>query len=162
MTSLNRRLRRLTSEEYRRLGEALAGAKADGEIDQVVDGAWLLALSGCRLGEIVNLKWREVDAESGCFRLSDSKEGATARPAGRVLLDYIAMITVRRTPPGCLPLPAVARCLAASPRGGSVPRKALVSKASLLAQCHLRRPTRSLKHPRRRSGAHAVDGSHLP
>ena len=98
----NRRLRRLTSEEYRRLGEALAGAKADGEIDQVVDGAWLLALSGCRLGEIVNLKWREVDAESGCFRLSDSKEGATVRPAGRVLLDYIAMITRAENSSGVL------------------------------------------------------------
>jgi len=88
----NRRLRRLTPEEYRRLGGALVNAKADGEIDQVIDGGWLLALSGCRLGEIVNLKWSEVDAKGGCLRLSDSKEGATVRPAGRAVLDYITTI----------------------------------------------------------------------
>ena len=88
----NRRLRRLTPEEYRRLGAALVNAKADGEIDQVIDGGWLLALSGCRLGEIVNLKWSEVDAKGGCLRLSDSKEGATVRPAGRAVLDYIGTI----------------------------------------------------------------------
>lgn len=61
----NRRLRRLTPEEYRRLGGALDNARADGETDQVIDGSWLLALSGCRLGEIVNLKWSEVDKRGG-------------------------------------------------------------------------------------------------
>jgi integrase len=88
----NRRLRRLTPEEYRRLGSALVNATANGEVAQVINGGWLLALSGCRLGEIVNLKWSEVDATGGCLRLSDSKEGATVRPAGRVLLDYITTI----------------------------------------------------------------------
>ncbi|HXZ16404.1 MAG TPA: tyrosine-type recombinase/integrase, partial [Roseiarcus sp.] len=88
----NRRLRRLTPEEYRRLGVALLEAKAVGEIDQVIDGSWLLVLSGCRLGEIVNLKWSEIDAKGRCLRLSDSKEGATVRPAGQVLIDYIATI----------------------------------------------------------------------
>jgi integrase len=44
------------------------------------------------LGEIVNLKWREVDAKGGCFRLIDSKEGAAVRPVGRALLHYIAAV----------------------------------------------------------------------
>lgn len=88
----NRRLRRLTPEEYQRLGVALLDAKVGGEIDQVIDGSWLLVLSGCRLGEVVNLKWSEVDARGGCLRLSDSKEGATARPVGQAVLDYITTI----------------------------------------------------------------------
>lgn len=87
-----RRQRRLTPHEYAKLGEALQSAKAEGELAQVIDGAWLLALSGCRLGEVVNLKWEEVDYKGGCLRLADSKEGASVRPAGRKLLEYIASI----------------------------------------------------------------------
>lgn len=86
------RTRRLTPDEYRKLGQALEEASADGETAQVVDGAWLIALSGCRLGEIVNLKWSEVDVAGSCLRLDDSKEGASIRPAGRPLLDRISSI----------------------------------------------------------------------
>jgi integrase len=52
----------------------------------------LLALTGCRLGEIENLKWSEVDADGGCFRLEDSKEGASVRPIGRPAFDLLATI----------------------------------------------------------------------
>ena len=99
----NRRLRRLSPEEYRRLGAALLEAKARGEIDQVIDGSWLLVLSGCRLGEIVNLKWSEIDAKGRCLRLADSKEGATVRPAGRDFFDHIATIKCCENCPMVLP-----------------------------------------------------------
>jgi integrase len=36
----------------------------------------LLALTGCRLGEVLNLKWSEVDLERGLIHLEDSKTGA--------------------------------------------------------------------------------------
>lgn len=36
----------------------------------------LLLLTGCRRGEIVNLRWENVDFEHGCLRLPDSKTGA--------------------------------------------------------------------------------------
>ena len=36
----------------------------------------LLLLTGCRRGEIVNLRWEHVDFEHGCLRLPDSKTGA--------------------------------------------------------------------------------------
>ena len=88
-----RRQRRLSPDEYGILGHALAAAQKDGETKQVVDGVWMLALSGCRLGEIVNLKWSDVDASGSALRLSDSKEGASVRPAGRPLLQHIENIT---------------------------------------------------------------------
>lgn len=72
----NRRQRRLTADEYKALGKALAAAEADAETAQGIKGAWLLALTGCRLGEVESLKWSEVDDDGGCFRLEDSKEGA--------------------------------------------------------------------------------------
>jgi integrase len=59
---------------------------------QLLDAVWLLALTGCRLGEIINLKYAEVDQEGGCFRLEDSKEGASLRPVGRAVFDYLATI----------------------------------------------------------------------
>jgi integrase len=36
----------------------------------------LLLFTGCRRGEIVNLRWEHVDFEHGCLRLPDSKTGA--------------------------------------------------------------------------------------
>ena len=35
----------------------------------------LLLITGCRLNEILTLKWEEVDPESQCLRLRDSKTG---------------------------------------------------------------------------------------
>jgi integrase len=92
------RKRRLSGEEYRLLGKALKAAADDGDIEQGLNGIWLLALTGCRLGEIENLKWTEVDAASGCFRLMDSKEGASVRPIGKPALDIIANVERRK---GC-------------------------------------------------------------
>ena len=87
-----RRRRRLTPEEYTQLGRALLERAEAGETRQVIDGIWLLALSGCRLGEIVNLRWSEIDRGGGALRLVDSKEGASVRPAGQRLLDYVTTI----------------------------------------------------------------------
>lgn len=98
-----RRERRLTPEEYRRLANALAAAETDCETWQGVTGAWLLALTGCRLGEIVGLKWAEVDDAGGCFRLSETKEGASVRPIGRPAFDALAKIERREGCPFVLP-----------------------------------------------------------
>lgn len=87
-----RRQRRLTFDEFRKLGKALIAAKANAETDQGINGAWLLALTGCRLGEIENLKWSEVDDEGCCFRFEDSKEGASVRPIGRSVFDLLATV----------------------------------------------------------------------
>jgi integrase len=100
------RTRRLTSEEYRQLGKALKAARDEGDIEQGLNGVWLLALTGCRLGEIERLKWVELDAASGCFRLQDSKEGASVRPIGKAAFEVIAKAERRK---GCAFVLAAAR-----------------------------------------------------
>lgn len=83
------RTRRLSPEDYRALGKALAAAEADGERWQAITGLWLLTLTGCRLGEIAGLEWAEVDTAGQALRLIDSKEGASVRPVGRPVLDVL-------------------------------------------------------------------------
>jgi integrase len=97
------RTRRLNSEEYRRLGKALKAARDDGDAEAGLVGIWLLALTGCRLGEIGLLKWAEVDAASSCFRLKDSKEGASVRPIGKPAFDVIARAGRRKDSAFVLP-----------------------------------------------------------
>lgn len=91
----NRRDVRLTPEEYRRFGAALQQAADEGENPLVIAAAWLLALTGCRRGEIEALKWSEVDEAGRCLRLADSKEGASVRPAGSPAFDVLAMVERR-------------------------------------------------------------------
>ncbi len=86
----NHRVRRLSAEEYRQLGMALADAQVDAEAPQGIAGIWLLALTGCRSGEIINLTWEEIDKEGGCLRLTESKEGASVRPAGQAVFEVLA------------------------------------------------------------------------
>jgi integrase len=50
------------------------------------------AFTGCRRGEIVNLRWDEVDETKGCYRLRDSKEGRSTRPIGRPAFDILGQI----------------------------------------------------------------------
>lgn len=81
--------RRLTDDEYRRLGVALTSELAELDARQAVTGVWLLALTGCRLGEIVTLRWNEVDSAGGCLRLTDSKTGPSTRPIGHSAFDVL-------------------------------------------------------------------------
>src|ERR1700676_1804393 len=97
------RTRRLNSEDYRRLGKALKAAHDDGDVEAGLIGFWLLTLTGCPLGEIELLKWTEVEAPSGCFRLRDSKEGASVRPIGKPAFEVISKVKRRKDCPFVLP-----------------------------------------------------------
>jgi integrase len=81
--------RRLSEQDYRLLGKILKTASTDDRFQCAVPIIRLLALTGCRRGEGVNLKWTELDAENSCLRLSDSKEGASVRPIGLPVLDLL-------------------------------------------------------------------------
>jgi integrase len=87
-----RREIRLSADQYRVLGKALAEADSAGENSAAILGVRLLALTGCRRGEIERLRWEEVDLPARCLRLSDSKEGKSIRPLGDDAIALFAKI----------------------------------------------------------------------
>lgn len=97
------RRRRLTPDEYRALGKALDAAEAESATEQSISGAWLIALTGCRLGEVTALKWSEIDEGCGCFRLEDSKEGRSIRPIGSPAFNVLKKISKKKGCPFVFP-----------------------------------------------------------
>jgi integrase len=88
----NKRERRLDAKEFRALGKALADAEAEMELPQAVAGTWLIALTGCRYGEVQALKWSEVDIEGEALRLGDTKTGASVRPLSKRAIEVLDKI----------------------------------------------------------------------
>ena len=71
-----RRERFLTDEEFRRLGRVLDEAEScKGVSVHAVAAMRLLLLTGCRKGEILNLRWDQVDMSAAELRLPDTKTG---------------------------------------------------------------------------------------
>ena len=71
-----KRERFLTEEEFRRLGRVLDEAETcKGVSVHAVAAMRLLLLTGCRKGEILNLRWDQVDLEVGELRMPDTKTG---------------------------------------------------------------------------------------
>lgn len=83
-----RRERRLSDEEYSALGEALR---------HMPDTAWppavaairFLALTGWRRGEMLTLKWSDLDFTRRTARLADTKTGASMRPLSHAACDLL-------------------------------------------------------------------------
>lgn len=89
--------RRLTEAEYRVLGEMLRQAAANEKYALTVDIIRQIALTGCRRTEIIRLMWTEADTDSSCLRLADSKEGASTRPIGLPVVEYLEERRKHRT-----------------------------------------------------------------
>ncbi len=71
-----KRERFLSADEYAALGRTLAELEAaKSEPVSVIAAIRLLMLTGCRLNEIMTLKWAYVDWQAKAFRLPDSKTG---------------------------------------------------------------------------------------
>ncbi len=84
------RERFLTDAEFARLGRALDEAVDAGTASPVAAAAIrLLMLTGCRKGEVLALRWTDVDLDAGELRLPDAKSGPRAvqlpPPAVRLL-----------------------------------------------------------------------------
>jgi integrase len=87
----DRRLDRyLSQEELERLGQALNNAEAGRENPKAIAIIRLLALTGARKGEVINLTWSEIDFDKGVLRLRDSKTGQKILPVGRSALAVLA------------------------------------------------------------------------
>jgi len=81
--------RRLTEAEYRILGQMLRKAAENEKYEMTVDIIRQIALTGCRRTEMIRLMWTEADTESSCLCLVDSKEGASIRPIGLPVVEYL-------------------------------------------------------------------------
>ena len=73
------RSRRLSEAEYAVLGQAL-WTMTEGAWPIAVAATRFLALTGWRRGEMLGLKWSEVDLVTRTARLTDTKTGASLRP----------------------------------------------------------------------------------
>ena len=84
-----RRSIHLDADRYAAMGRALKAAEAKAERWQPLAIIRLIALSGCRAGEIINLDRSECDLRGHCLRLGDSKTGASVRPLGRAAIQVL-------------------------------------------------------------------------
>jgi integrase len=83
----------LTDTEVGILGEALVDMERDGSLPWVASAAIKLPLlTGARRGEILALRWEEVDADRGCLRLQDSKTGAKVIRLAAAALSLLAAL----------------------------------------------------------------------
>lgn len=72
--------RHLSSDELTHMAEALHGEHAAGTNPVIVAAPWVLMLSGRRRGEVLGLRWDEVDAERFALRPKDIKAGPAIVP----------------------------------------------------------------------------------
>lgn len=92
-----RRDRFLTEAEFAKLGEALREAQRIGVEDFYILACFrLLAVSGFRRGEVVNLKWRDVDFKRGRVTLRDAKTGDRVAIANQPMIEILETLKARR------------------------------------------------------------------
>ena len=82
------RQRRVSEMEYAALGEALRTMPPTAW-PAAVAAAKFLALTGWRRGEMLTLKWSEVDLATRTARLADTKTGASLRPLSHAACDVL-------------------------------------------------------------------------
>lgn len=85
-----KRTRFLKPEEFERLGAALDDDLFRSQYDMAVKAIAVLALTGCRKSEVLELVRDEVDIDGRCLRLSSTKTGAQIRPCGKAALDILS------------------------------------------------------------------------
>ena len=88
----------LDHDELARLGRAL-DARED-EWPEAVAAIRLLALTGCRRGEVLNLRWRDIG--QNVITLHDSKTGPRSVPLGEAARGVIDALPGSRDPDACL------------------------------------------------------------
>lgn len=102
----NKRERFLDDAEIARLGVVLRDAEAQGrEPVEAIRAVRLLVLTGCRLSEVLKLRWADIDQEAGVLNLPDSKTGARPHAIGATTLALLASLPRDATCPWVLAQP---------------------------------------------------------
>lgn len=86
----SRRTRFLTDAEIEGLGGALDELALTSPVPAIADSIRLLLLTGCRLGEILNLRPGDVRTADSALWISDPKGEPRLHPIGAVALAFIA------------------------------------------------------------------------
>jgi len=73
-----RRQRRLIDDEYRQLGKALSISDLEDIWKPAIAATWLVILTGWRRGEVLGLRWSEIDLPRRTARLADTKDWSIA------------------------------------------------------------------------------------
>jgi integrase len=79
----------LDAAGYHELGSLITQAERDAEAWQVTTIMRLLALTGCRRGEIESLRRSETDLVGQVLRLGDTKTGRSIRPIGSAVVTIL-------------------------------------------------------------------------
>ncbi|MEQ8694092.1 MAG: site-specific integrase [Gammaproteobacteria bacterium] len=88
-----KRERYLTKDELARLGEVLRQCEHKGiESQSAINALRLLIFTGCRLSEIMTLKWDYVNFEGSALHLPDSKTGAKTVHIGAAAIQVLSKI----------------------------------------------------------------------
>jgi integrase len=97
----------LSEDELGRLGRALAQADRDGTPSPAsVAAIRLLVLTGMRLGEVLTLRWENVDLKRSLIQLHDSKTGPKLIPLNAPAVEVLRGLDRRGSPwviPGSRP-----------------------------------------------------------
>jgi integrase len=99
---------RLETDGWRALDKAIAAAEGRGVAWQTTEIAKLLCLTGCRLREISELRWAEIDFAGRCFRFDpDRVKTGPLRHVGREALALLQKLKqLNREPDSAFVFPA--------------------------------------------------------
>ena len=84
----NVRKRRLSEAEYRILGRMLREAAGQEKYGTFVDIVRQIALTGCRRGEMISLRWTEADTKFELLAVG-GQQGRRIRPIGLPVVEYL-------------------------------------------------------------------------
>jgi integrase len=84
-----KRQRRLSDDEYKAFGDALRQANSENIWPAAIAAARFLALTGWRSGEVLAIRWHEIDLARRTATLGDTKTGRSMRPLSHAACDVL-------------------------------------------------------------------------
>jgi integrase len=96
----NKKQRFLSHLELKKLEESLIQQKIEQKASYcTVNAIFLILYTGCRMGEVLNLKWENVNLSNHYIHLPDTKTGESARPLNQKAIDLLSSMTPKEGNP---------------------------------------------------------------